>query len=321
MDISKIEARTVELEHIPFSMTRMVQEVISIMSVRAKEKGLAFTMDGECVKNREFMGDPTRLHQIVMNLCSNAVKFTDKGDIHISITCKPINESGMENICISVKDTGIGITPDKLTTIFDKFTQADNSINRKYGGTGLGLAITKTLVEIMGGTIRVESIVGQGSNFIVCVKLPVAGKDIENIYPKDVQTVKPDQEKENKKSKILIVEDYAPNILVVQTFLEQFGYDIDVAPNGKEAFDNAKIGGYSTILMDVQMPGLNGLEATQLIREYEKQMNLPRVPIIGMTAHALSGDRERCLSVGMDDYISKPFNPEELKEKLRSLIK
>ena len=320
LDIAKIEARTVELEHIPFVMSQMVQEVISIVSVRAKEKGLSFTMDDECIKGWTFIGDPTRLRQIMMNLCSNAVKFTEHGGIHIAITCKPASLPQIQNLSISVKDTGIGIAPDQLATIFEKFIQADSSINRKYGGTGLGLAITKTLTEIMGGTIKVESTVGKGSDFMVCIELPLAVEGMDHAYASGAHITPPDQERNLNQLKILIVEDYAPNVLVVQTFLEQFGYSTDVATNGKEAFEKVKLGGIAAVLMDVQMHGMNGFNATQLIRSYEKQGNLMPIPIIGMTAHALSGDRERCISVGMDDYISKPFNPDVLKEKLSALI-
>ncbi len=320
LDIAKIEAHTVEIEHIPFSMTQMIQEVISIMSVQAEEKNLALTMDDECIRDRMFIGDPAMLRQIIMNLCSNAVKFTEKGTIDISITCKSLVEEKLENICISIQDTGIGIAPDMLATIFEKFTQADSSINRKYGGTGLGLAITKTLAEIMGGTIKVESTVGKGSTFLLCIKLPLAIEGMDKAFSDGVHITPPEQDKSLARQNILIVEDYVPNITVAQAFLEQFGYHTNVATSGKEAFEKIKTTKYSAVLMDVQMPGTNGFDATRLIREHEKENNLPRLPIIGMTAHALSGDRERCLSVGMDDYISKPFNPDVLKEKLSTLI-
>jgi PAS domain S-box-containing protein len=176
LDIAKIESRSVDLERVPFSMTQMIQEVVSMMAVRVHEKGLAFTGDGDCVQHRMFIGDPTRLRQIILNLCSNAVKFTEKGGVHISITCHPLEQKNKETVCISVTDTGIGIPPEKLETIFHKFIQADSSISRKYGGTGLGLAITKTLTEIMGGVIEVVSEVGTGSTFKVCLPLEIAAE-------------------------------------------------------------------------------------------------------------------------------------------------
>jgi CheY-like chemotaxis protein len=267
-----------------------------------------------------FIGDPTRLRQIILNLCSNAIKFTEKGNVHVAITCYPTKTDGVENICIHVKDTGIGIASDKLDTIFQKFFQADASINRKYGGTGLGLAITKTLVEIMGGTITVDSVLGEGSAFTVLIPLKVAeGSDIVEANGSLPEIIKNTIDVRVRPN-ILLVEDYMPNVMVATVFLQQFGYDCDVANNGLEAMEMVKSGDYALILMDVQMHGMNGLEATQHIRSYEKQAEKPRTPIIGMTAHAMSGDRERCLAVGMDDYIAKPFNPDELQEKIKLLL-
>ncbi|MGZ3305585.1 MAG: ATP-binding protein, partial [Asticcacaulis sp.] len=259
----------------------------------------------------------TRLRQIIVNLCSNAIKFTTEGGVHISITCHPDSREDHEIVCIAVKDTGIGIAADKIGAIFDKFVQADSSINRRYGGTGLGLAITKTLVEIMGGSITVESEPGLGSTFTVCVPLRRAsGQDTVTEAPLRVMV---DQTMDMKlRPVVLLVEDYEPNILVARTFLEQFGYRVDVAMNGLDAFEKIKAGQYTAALMDVQMHGLNGLDATRMIRAHEAQTGATRLPIVGMTAHALAGDRERCLAVGMDDYIPKPFNPDELQSKLKT---
>jgi PAS domain S-box-containing protein len=318
LDIAKIEARSVELEKIPFSLTRMMQEVISIMSVRAREKGLQFTLEGAPLEDNQYLGDPTRLRQIVMNLCSNAVKFTESGSIHIGLTCDPSDQPHHERICIKVTDTGIGIARDKIDTIFQKFMQADNSINRKYGGTGLGLAITKTLTEIMGGSIAVESEPGKGSTFTITLDLELVGKGNCSSETAKATTQKTDPAMPAL-PRILLVEDYAPNVLVAGTFLDQFGYAYDVVGNGLDAIDRIKQQAYFAVLMDVQMHGMNGLEATQYIRAWEKQQGKPRTPIIGMTAHALAGDRERCLSVGMDDYIPKPFNPDELRSLLNKI--
>ena len=317
LDIAKIEARTVELEHIPFSLPRLIQEVTSMMAVSVKERGLRFTGEGDCVENRTFLGDPTRLRQIILNLCSNALKFTSEGGIHVAITCSPTDDDNVETICIAVTDTGIGIAPDKIDTIFEKFVQADSSINRRYGGTGLGLAITKTLVEIMGGTISVQSKLGSGSTFTVCVPLRVANAADEDkgtaLSEIVAQTID-----DKTRATVLLVEDFHPNVLVASTFLEDFGYRVDVAENGLEAFEKAKARTYTAVLMDVQMPGVNGLDATKMIRAFERQTGRERLKIIGMTAHAMTGDRERCIGVGMDDYISKPFNPAELQAKLKN---
>ncbi len=317
LDIAKIEARTVELENIPFNLTQLTQEIISMMSVKAREKGLYFTASAECVENRVFLGDPARLRQIIMNLCSNAVKFTHEGGVNLKIHDGPWPEkAGKEKICIIVEDTGIGIPENKLDTIFEKFMQADNSINRKYGGTGLGLAITRTLVETMDGSIEVESEEGKGTTFTVC--LPLEAADAEK-PAEPAEAMAQAQEGSQGLQRILLVEDYAPNVLVAGTFLEQFGFSYDVASNGIEAVERVRSGSYAAVLMDVQMHGMNGLEATQLIRENEAATGRSRIPIIGMTAHALSGDRERCLASGMDDYIAKPFNPDELQGKLLAM--
>ncbi|MBP2160431.1 MULTISPECIES: PAS domain S-box protein [Asticcacaulis] len=314
LDIAKIEARTVELEHIPFSLPRLLQEVTSMMAVQVRQKGLKFTASGDCADNHFFLGDPTRLRQIVTNLCSNAIKFTSDGGIHISIDCHQTDRPHVETVCIAVRDTGIGITPEKIQSIFDKFVQADSSISRRYGGTGLGLAITKTLTELMGGTISVKSEFGKGSTFTVCIPMEIATQheapDV-NLSSLIEQTLD-----EKLRPVVLLVEDFEPNILVASTFLEGFGYRVDVAHNGLEAFEKAKSNEYVAALMDVQMPGLNGLDATKMIRAHEQKSGRARLRIVGMTAHAMSGDKERCLAVGMDDYIAKPFNPAELQSKL-----
>lgn len=312
LDISKIEAREIDLENIEFSMEEIIQQVVSLVSVRAQEKGLSFLVEDECVKKRMFLGDPNRIRQGILNLCSNAVKFTETGGISLDVYCHDLEDDALEELVIIVKDTGIGIPPDKLEHVFEKFEQADNSITRKYGGTGLGLAITKSLVEAMNGTISVKSHLGRGSQFTIALvlrkahALPLVSK---------VETLKPEIDNLQQKY-ILLVEDYQPNILVAEMFLEEFGYSMDVASNGLEAIQKIKDGKFDAVIMDVQMPEMNGLEATKHIRDYEEKNGLKKTPIIGMTAHALSGDRERCLSVGMDDYISKPFDAAILENML-----
>ncbi len=317
LDIAKIEARTVDLECVPFSLTQLIEEVASMMSVRVREKGLTFTGDRDCTQHRMFIGDPTRVRQIIVNLCSNAIKFTEKGGVHVSIICHPMEQENRETVCIAVTDTGIGIAQENLDSIFYKFIQADSSITRKYGGTGLGLAITKTLTEIMGGTIEVESEVGTGSTFKVCLPLETTGKtDVQNS-----NSSMPDISEKNlsnaSKHRILLVEDYPANIMVATTYLEHFGYVSDVAYNGIEAIEKIKSAHYAVAIMDIQMPEMNGLEATSLVRAWEKQQGKPRLAIIGMTAHALVGDRERCIASGMDDYIAKPFDPAQLQTILK----
>lgn len=324
LDISKIEARTVELEEIPFSISKIIQEIISMMNVRVQEKGLRLiaSIETSSLQKKTFLGDPTRLKQIITNLCSNAVKFTEAGSITINVECKPTDDPIVEKLEISVKDTGIGIPADKIGTIFDKFIQADSSINRKYGGTGLGLAISKTLVEAMGGHISVTSEAEVGSVFTVEIPMKVplvsASQGFGNDADLDIGLL---SGIENASSKILLVEDHEPNILVAGTFLESLGFSYDVARNGAQAVELGKDSIYSLILMDIQMHGMNGWEATRLIRAYERKYEKARVPIIGLTAHAMAGDRERCIGVGMDDYLSKPFNEAELRDKIVKFLK
>lgn len=320
LDISKIEARSVELEQIPFSIPKLVKELEGVLELSVREKGLAMLAVTDDLQDQIHIGDPHRLRQILLNLLSNAVKFTENGSIKITVTSSASHEAGIEDVRIAIQDTGIGIHSDKLASIFDKFVQADTSINRKYGGTGLGLAITKTITEIMGGTIQVESTPGKGSTFSVCLPFRVADKD-EIRLPVNAPPPIPLPVAQREKATLLLVEDYAPNVLVATTVLDDFGYTVDVASNGTEAISMVQNTQYCAVLMDVQMHGMNGLDATRAIREYEERNSLPRLPIIGMTAHALIGDRERCIAAGMDDYISKPFNQDELREKLESMVR
>ena len=311
LDITKIESRNLELETIPFSFTSMLEEVISMMSVKALEKGIVFTLSQEGVNEKHFLGDPGRIRQILLNLCSNAVKFTDHGTIFIHVHCTDTEATHCKNIRLSVRDSGVGIPADKLESIFHKFVQADSSITRKFGGTGLGLAITKMLTEAMGGTIAVSSVEGQGSEFVVNFLLPLASDQPAPAQPHVMEFTPP-----VLNYSLLLVEDYEPNILVATIYLDNMGYQYDVARSGIEAVEKARSNNYAVIIMDVQMPGMNGFEATQMIREFEAQRGSSKTPIIGMTAHALAGDRERCLAAGMDDYIPKPVNQDELQSKL-----
>lgn len=315
LDVAKIESKSIELEHISMNVPRMIQELISMMSVRALEKDLTLRMETGDGLADSYCSDPTRLRQILLNLISNAIKFTEDGEVRLKVTSVPIDAKN-HSVTFSVSDTGIGIPDDKLGSIFEKFTQADASISRRFGGTGLGLSITKMLVELLGGHISVHSELGKGSTFSFTLPLTVdlAVKKSSRDYKTQ------DEPEENKPSgipKVLIVEDFEPNALVASSFIEQFGYEYDIARTGQEAVDMVKNRDYFAILMDVQMPGMNGLDATELIRQHEAANDRHHY-IIGMTAHALAGDRERCYAAGMDDYIPKPFNPKELKTKLIS---
>lgn len=317
LDIARIEAKTIVLEKIPFNIHHIVMETFRIMEVRAKEKNLILTIDSTCEQD-VFIGDPARLRQILMNIISNAIKFTDTGSVGIRMTCEKGISENIRNVIISVTDTGIGIPANKKESIFEKFVQADLSTNRKYGGTGLGLTITKNLIELMNGRITVDSTVDKGSIFTIVLPLsldtntlPISWDDTSTTFETAPFT----------NAHILLVEDYEPNILVAESMLEEFGYHPVPAMDGHQALELFKMEKFDLILMDVQMPGMDGLEATSLIREYERTNNLPRTPIIGMTAHALTGDRQRCLQAGMDEYIAKPFDASELSDMLRAFLK
>ena len=319
LDISKIETDNYQLEVISFPLADLVQEIASLMKVKAEEKSLYFRTDISGVEEKRFMGDPTRLRQILTNLCGNAIKFTEKGGVIMKVQGFYNSSANAADIYFTVEDTGIGIPEDKLEMIFDKFSQADNSINRKYGGTGLGLAITKSFVEMMGGTIAVESFPANGSIFTVHLTLPLDG----NVGLSEPLIPAPEALMSGSalKGEILLVEDYQPNAMVAGLYLEQFGFSHEVAENGLLAVKKVKQKEYCAILMDVQMHGMDGYVATREIRKFEKESGRAPSYIIGMTAHALPGDREKCIAAGMNEYISKPFNPEELRSKLSGCMR
>ena len=316
LDISKIEAHSVELEDIPFQVGRLMHEISDIMSVRAREKSINLTFVDKRDEDCLYRGDPNRLRQVMLNLISNAVKFTDQGHIRVEVCAK--NSGTLDHIQIDVEDSGIGIPLDKQSTIFEKFVQADSSINRKYGGTGLGLAITKTLVEMMGGTITVRSTPGQGAIFTIALSLAHTSAESQ-VQTTEATRLAGERTKRQTRT-ILIVEDYAPNVMVAGAFLDDFGYGYAVAQNGAEALEKIKGGEFAAVLMDVQMHTLNGLDTTRLLRKWEVTEGRSRLPVIGMTAHALTGDRERCIDAGMDDYLSKPFSPSEFQDKLAQYV-
>jgi len=319
LDFARLESGTIILEHVEFDLVQTVQNVLSIMGMRAQEKKLQLLVDSSGLQDRYYMGDPLRLQQIVTNLVSNAVKFTAQGFVKIALRQQV--RDGLSEVVIEVSDSGVGIEEDKLSTIFDKFTQADASTTRKYGGTGLGLAISESLVLNMKGTISVRSIVGEGSVFTVVVPLErsprKASIDIETIVNERLSRTGISAGPENL---VLLVEDYSPNILVASAMLEQYGYACDVAYNGLEALIKFKQNEYAIILMDIQMPGMDGFETVRRIRALEHERGQEHTPVIAVTAFAMAGDKEKCLRSGMDDYLTKPFLPEELKEKIDDLL-
>jgi two-component system, sensor histidine kinase len=315
LDYSKLEEESIQLEQTEFDLAELAEKNINIMRLKAQEKGLRIVFDYNPQLPRLYESDPLRIQQIMTNLISNAIKFTERGEISVEISGTASGNPPITDVEIKVRDTGIGIAPEQLPSIFDKFTQADASITRKYGGSGLGLAICKRLAEYMGGSIAVESRPGKGSIFTVRLPLTaIKSRPAAARRPETAQAAAPAPEHDKKR--ILLVEDYLTNILVASTLIDQFGYSCDVAHNGNEALQKLEREEYDLILMDLQMHGMDGLETTSHIREKEKVLGLRHTPIIAMTAHALDSDRRKCLEVGMDDYIAKPFDPANLQSKL-----
>ncbi|NBO19773.1 MAG: response regulator, partial [Proteobacteria bacterium] len=318
LDIAKIESNNVQLENEPFNLRELVEEVASIASVQAYEKGIR--LNGHYAENlrQEFLGDANRLRQVLINLVTNAIKFTDRGQVSISVKAVQENE-GKSTIDIEVMDTGIGIPEDKLGNIFSKFSQGDSSITRKYGGTGLGLAITKALVDRMEGQITVHSNPGGGSRFVVSLPLTHGTRPAPEALTPASASSRARPARPNAPF-ILLVEDYKPNLLVACTLLEELGYRYETAANGREAIYKSSITDFDVVLMDVQMPDVDGYTATRIIRQREQDSGKRALPIIGVTAYALSGDKEKCLAAGMDDYLSKPFEARELEQKIAQYL-
>jgi len=348
LDFSKLEARKMDLEVLDFNLSSTLEEIKGLLAAAASEKGLELSsfMDPEVPLT--LSGDQGKLRQILVNLLSNAVKFTFEGRIEIRVSVER-QDNGHERekgatLRFSVSDTGIGIPQDRLHILFSPFTQVDNSTTRKYGGTGLGLAISKQLAELMGGKIGVESIEGVGSTFWFtanfsrqtkkpfaedsCVKAdhigvqafgrtdrPGMGKSACGNYK---ATKTPEEAGHNVR--ILVAEDNLVNQRVARAMINKLGYQVDIVANGQETIEALRLIPYDLVLMDCQMPEMDGFEATRLIRSGESKVLNRSIPIIAMTASAMSGDREKCLHAGMNDFIAKPVRKEELAEMFGSWL-
>lgn len=306
LDLSKIEAGMVRIEAGPFSVRGLIHSIQTLFSEKVKEKGLALTAEIDPAVPDTLIGDATRLTQILVNLISNALKFTEKGGIDIQIYNK---ESNQHNIQLggAITDTGIGIEEHKLEAIFDRFHQAENSITRKYGGTGLGLSIVKDLILLQGGDITVESERGKGTTFRFFIPYTIASHQVP--VPESVN-ISELRRSGQTPVKILVVDDNEMNRSLMEHLLNEWNLSFDMANNGNEALEKLKQSDYDLVLMDIQMPEMDGYSATRRIRT---ELGLD-VPVIAMTAHALAGEREKCLSSGMNEYISKPVNEKELYE-------
>jgi CheY-like chemotaxis protein len=317
LDFSKIESGRLRIETVEFPLEALVEENRTAFGERAREKGIELrSVYGPGTPRRVF-GDPVRIRQVLTNLVGNAVKFTESGCVTVSVDKTGEGEAGTR-FEIVVEDTGIGIPPDKLPVIFDKFTQADGSTTRKFGGTGLGLAITRKLIRLMGGDIEVESTPGEGSRFTCSVELGVCREDSPVPNGEEKTPRASGNRGEFAGARVLVVEDNPVNQLVAQGLLQSLGCRVDVAQNGREAVERTSERHYDVVLMDCQMPVMDGYEATLRIRQREQSAHgSNRTTIVAMTAFAMKEDRRQCLEAGMDDYIAKPVTKESLVSLMR----
>jgi signal transduction histidine kinase/ActR/RegA family two-component response regulator len=315
LDLSKIEAGKLSFENIAFDLNQIIRDIVVLHSLKAEQQGIALLQQVDEDLPAAIMGDPTRLRQVIVNLVSNAMKFTKQGEVKILVEVLDKDDDKVE-LKVTVADTGIGIPREAQNTLFNAFTQADGSTTRKYGGTGLGLAIVSQLVEMMDGTLGLDSVEGEGASFWFTAS-----------FAYNDRSPQPDSDKQQSvesgqlEAKILLAEDNPINQMVAQKMLEKLGLKADVANNGAEALKVLAETAYDLVLMDCQMPEMDGFDATREIRKQAiKALNDKPLPVIAMTANVMSGDKERCLEVGMDDYIGKPVQVDKLEKVLRKWL-
>jgi signal transduction histidine kinase/ActR/RegA family two-component response regulator len=311
LDYSKIESGKLEIENIHFNITDVINEVIVMMGALAENKSLVLTIKSISLSQKTVIGDPTRLKQILINLISNAIKFTQKGSIELDVRLVEVNKEQLNFSC-KVSDTGIGLSDEQLKNIFSPFSQADNSTTRKYGGTGLGLTIVKQLCELMNGDIHVESILNTGSYF----SFNLIYRKPEHDYAETSDNSALIENTNLSFKRILLVEDNRINQIVATKILTKLNLTADIAANGIEAIDKLNSASYDLILMDCQMPEMDGYETTKAIREGKAGIEHQNIAIIAMTANAMKGDKEKCLNAGMNDYLAKPIAVNTLHQKL-----
>jgi CheY-like chemotaxis protein len=303
LDFSKIESGKLEFESIPFALPTAITEVVALLRPRAAEKHLNLALNLPPDLPSHVMGDALRLKQVLLNLTGNAIKFTEKGEVEISIRLVRCADQ-VATLRFVVRDTGIGMDEETRTKLFQVFSQGDSSMTRRFGGSGLGLAISQRLVNRMGGHIMVTSAPGAGSEFSFDLTLPLAAAPTVAAHPGKAAAVPP------LSGRLLVVEDDRVNQRVIELLLESFGLQSVIVADGATAVEVAEFEQWDAVLMDCQMPGMDGFEATRRIRV---RLGGRRLPIIALTANAMSGDREACMAAGMDDFIPKPVRRDELR--------
>jgi len=336
-DFSKVEAGKIELDKVVFTLVEQVEGICEMMALRAHEKNLEISCRVLPDTPNYLVGDPGRLRQILVNLIGNAVKFTHQGEIALEVMRSKRDTVSPEDtdveLLFSVRDTGIGIAKDKLETIFESFTQADAYTTRRYGGTGLGLTICRRLVELLGGKIWVESEPDRGSTFSFTGRFDIDPEAGNRELPEPVQLAgihaleeRPPEAEGGKESQvrplhILLVEDAEENQFIIEAYLSDGHRQLEIAENGKIAVEKFMAGTYDLVLMDIQMPVMDGYEATRQIREWEKKQGKITTPIIALTAHALEEEKNKCLDAGCDDFLTKPVKKKDLLKRIEAVIK
>ncbi len=313
LDLSKIESGRLDIENIAFSMENLLKETMDVFSISAEEKGLQLKMNLPSTLPGNLVGDPLRVQQVLNNLISNAVKFTQQGEITIDV-CEKIGDGENAAFEFQVADTGIGITEEQQMNLFRPFQQGDSSTTRKYGGTGLGLVISKKLIDLMGGAIAVKSTYGKGTSFSFMLPFKYSDFETDTLGTEKFSEIDlTNRMTRIRGAEILVAEDNMANQLIITAILENAGFHVTVADNGQEALEQLETRSFDLVLMDIQMPVMDGLEATKAIRRNEKWAKLP---VFAMTANVMQEDINQCLVVGMNAHLCKPLVMEQLRHEL-----
>jgi len=309
LDFSKVEAGQMRLEEVRLDLRELFDEVKNMLGLKARQRGLDFVVEIDPATPTGYRGDPTRLKQVLINLAGNAIKFTSKGEVRIRAVSIDCGERRV--LEIAVMDTGIGIAPDQKTKVFEAFTQADASTTRRFGGTGLGLTISNQLVRLMGGDLRLDSELGKGSTFTIALPL----EEVDGMYSLPPERIAPSKRGQPYAGRVLLAEDNLDNQHIAREMLARLGIEVDLANDGVQVLARLQQSPYDLIFMDCHMPNMNGFDATREIRRRE-QDDGGHTTIVALTASVLPEERERCLAVGMDDYVAKPFSHQDLRAVL-----